>query len=158
MEKQHHYALNIRWTGNAGNGTSGYKTYERSHIISGPNKPEIQASSDPPFRGDPLKYNPEELLLASASSCHMLWYLHFCSSEGVIVTAYEDSPSATMTEDETGNGKFTEIKLRPHITVKSGDMIHKAESLHSKANEFCYIANTLNIPVHHEASYEVEEI
>jgi organic hydroperoxide reductase OsmC/OhrA len=157
MHKQHHYAINIRWKGNTGTGTSAYKAYERSHVISANNKADIQASSDPAFRGDPLKYSPEELLLASASSCHMLWYLHLCSSQGIIVVDYEDNPTAIMTEDETGNGRFTQITLRPSITVKSGDMIEKAETLHAKANKFCYIANTLNIPVHHEATYLVAE-
>src|SRR5688500_3083851 len=104
MAKEHVYTLTIAWTGNSGTGTSGYRTYERSHRISATNKPEILASSDPAFRGDKQKYNPEELLVASLSSCHMLWFLHLCADQGIIVTDYIDNPSGVMVETADGGG------------------------------------------------------
>ena len=149
MNKQHQYNLTVKWTGNTGNGTSGYKTYERSHTISAQGKKEIFASSDPAFSGDKAKYNPEELLVASIASCHMLWYLHLCADAGVIVTDYADNAIGIMQETENGSGYFTEITLYPEVTVKDASMIEKANSLHSKANEYCFIANSVKFPVHH---------
>jgi organic hydroperoxide reductase OsmC/OhrA len=113
MRKEHTYKLTVRWTGNTGSGTLNYKSYERSHVISAENKPEIFASSDPVFRGDKTKYNPEELLVASLSGCHMLWFLHLCAEAGIVVTGYSDNPTGIMTETENGGGKFKEVVLRP---------------------------------------------
>lgn len=150
--KVHHYTLQLEWTGNKGNGTSGYTAYKRDHLIRISGKPELPGSSDPAFRGDPARYNPEELLLASVSSCHMLWYLHLCSEAGVIVVSYEDNPTGEMTETADGGGRFTGITLRPNIEVTDESMIAKANELHKRANELCFIANSLNFPVRHEAS------
>ncbi|UOU98498.1 OsmC family protein [Chryseobacterium daecheongense] len=149
MSKEHHYKTSIQWTGNKGTGTSGYRNYERSHTISVENKAIIEGSSDPAFRGDKTKYNPEEMLLASLSSCHMLWYLHFCSEEGVIVTEYIDHATGIMIEDENGSGYFKEVTLNPEIIVTEESMVEKAKELHHKANEFCFIANSVNFPVKH---------
>lgn len=149
MSKEHHYKATIQWTGNKGTGTSGYRNYERSHTISVENKTIIEGSSDPAFRGDKTKYNPEEMLLASLSSCHMLWYLHFCSEEGIIVTEYVDHVTGIMAEEKNGNGYFKEVTLHPVVIVTEESMIEKANSLHHKANEFCFIANSVNFPVNH---------
>ena len=150
MNKQHNYRLSIEWTGNTGNGTSGYRSYERSHSIQVENKPDILASSDPAFSGDKTKYNPEELFLASLSSCHMLWYLHLCSEAGVQVVEYKDEAKGTMTETDAGGGHFTEVVLNPIVTVTDDSMIAKANELHKKANELCFIANSVNFTVHHK--------
>jgi organic hydroperoxide reductase OsmC/OhrA len=158
MSKLHHYQLNLKWTGNTGSGTSGYKSYERSHAITAEDKPVILTSSDPAFRGDPSRYNPEELFLASIASCHMLWYLHLCATNGVMVTAYEDNPTGVMTEEADGSGRFRQVTLHPSITVVAADMIKVADELHAKANQYCYIANSLNLPVHHEPSYTVANV
>lgn len=147
MIKEHNYNLSIEWTGNTGTGTSGYKNYERSHSISVCHKKTILASSDPEFRGDKTKINPEELFLASVSSCHMLWYLHLCSAEGIIVTNYTDNATGIMEESANGSGKFTSITLNPVVTISDISMETKANELHKKANECCFIANSLNIPV-----------
>ncbi|SIQ27177.1 Organic hydroperoxide reductase OsmC/OhrA [Chryseobacterium sp. RU37D] len=149
MNKHHHYKTTIQWTGNKGSGTSGYRDYERSHTISVENKTTIEGSSDPAFRGDKTKYNPEEMLLSSLSSCHMLWYLHFCAEAGIIVTEYTDHVTGIMQEAENGSGQFIEVTLHPNITVTDHSMIEKAEELHHKANEFCFIANSVNFPVKH---------
>lgn len=147
--KHHHYKTTIEWTGNKGFGTSNYRDYERSHTISVENKPVIEGSSDPAFRGDKTKYNPEEMLLSSLSSCHMLWYLHFCSEAGIIVTGYIDSAIGTMEETANGSGHFTEAILNPVVTITDEKQIKKAEELHEKANQFCFIANSVNFPVKH---------
>lgn len=149
--KEHNYKAIIEWTGNLGEGTSGYTNYERSHTIQLEDKPIIAASSDPGFRGDSKKHNPEELFLASLSSCHMLWYLHLCSVEGVVVMGYRDETTGKMIEEGNGKGRFTEVTLHPEVTVLEADMVTKAQELHHKANEMCFIANSCNFPVLHKS-------
>jgi len=149
MQTQHQYTATIKWTGNKGTGTDHYRNYERSHEIIIENKIAIAGSSDPAFRGDGRKHNPEDLLIASLASCHMLWYLHVCAEAGVIVTNYIDNATGTMTETPNGGGRFTEVILNPIVTVAQDDMITKANELHKKANELCFIANSVNFPVRH---------
>ncbi|MEO7445729.1 MAG: OsmC family protein [Ferruginibacter sp.] len=149
MKKVHHYAVQTSWTGNTGTGTATYSSYDRSHIVRGSEGKEIFLSSDPSFRGDPSKFNPEELLLASLSSCHMLWYLHLCADSGIVVTHYTDSASAEMLE-ENGKGRFTKVILRPAVVVEKPEHIQKALSIHVDAHANCYIANSCNFPVLHE--------
>lgn len=149
MNKEHHYKTTVQWTGNKGTGTSGYRDYERSHTISADNKVPIEGSSDPLFRGDKTKYNPEEMFLSSLSSCHMLWYLHFCSEAGIKVMDYTDEATGIMVETANGNGHFTEVTLYPTVTVAEDSMVEKAKQLHHKANKYCFIANSVNFPVKH---------
>lgn len=148
--KKHQYHTHLQWTGNTGKGTDTYRGYERSHIISVEGKPPIPGSSDPFFRGDKSRYNPEEMFTASLSSCHMLWFLHFCSEASIIVLEYADAAAGTLMETEDGNGKFTEVILKPQVKVKEAWMIEKVNALHEKANRFCFIANSCNFPVRHE--------
>lgn len=155
MAKQHVYSTNVQWTGNLGTGTSGYKSYERAHIIGAENKPAIAASSDPSFLGDAGRYNPEELLVASLSSCHMLWYLHLCADNGIIVIAYEDKATGMMEENQDG-GKFIEVVLHPRVIVTNESMVTQAIALHSMAHEKCFIANSVNFPVTHLAEVNVD--
>ncbi|MCL5030406.1 MAG: OsmC family protein [Bacteroidetes bacterium] len=155
MDKKHQYTLNVKWTGNRGEGTSNYRSYERSHIITVENKPDIFCSSDPEFRGDKTKYNPEELLVAALSSCHMLSYLHLCADSGVVVLDYEDNPHGTMIEAANGSGHFTEVTLYPIVTVTEKSMIEKANELHEKAHELCFIANSCNFKIHHVPTCKV---
>ena len=142
--KSHSYKLSISWTGNRGTGTSDYRSYSRDHIVSADGKPDIPASSDPAFRGDAAKYNPEELLLASLSGCHMLWFLHLCANSGITVTGYTDNPTGTMTEAENGSGRFKEVTLHPRVTIADEAMLEKLDELHAKAHEYCFIANSVN--------------
>jgi organic hydroperoxide reductase OsmC/OhrA len=155
MKTEHQYNATIKWTGNNGTGTDNYKNYQRSHQILIENKSIILGSSDSAFRGDKTKHNPEDLLVASLSSCHMLWYLHLCSEAGVIVVEYEDNATGTMTESKNGGGKFTEVTLNPTVIVKETSMCDKAIELHQKANELCFIANSVNFPVHHKPTIQV---
>jgi organic hydroperoxide reductase OsmC/OhrA len=147
MAKTHHYQTSLNWTGNTGQGTKSYTSYERSHVIQVENKPEIPASSDPSFRGDRTRYNPEEMLVASLSSCHMLWYLHLCSEAGIIVEKYSDNAKGVMIEEANGSGRFTEVTLYPEVVISDVTKIALANELHEKAHEYCFIANSCNFPV-----------
>ncbi len=150
MNKEHNYSLTIEWTGK---GTENYRTYDRSHTVKLDGKKNIECSSDPAFMGDPTKHNPEELLLASVSSCHMLWYLHLCSVAKINVTSYEDNPTGAMVETTDGGGHFSEITLHPKVGLLDPSQSEKAHELHHKANKLCFIANSCNFPIHHKATY-----
>lgn len=158
MGKEHHFSAEIRWTGNTGSGTTNYQSYSRKHIIRCEGKPEIVSSSAPVFRGDADMYNPEELLVASLSSCHMLWYLHLCAENGVNVLEYNDRASGIMVVEKGGAGKFTEVTLHPEIVVAEKGMIEKANELHKEANQKCFIANSCNFPVHHSPTCTAKEL
>jgi organic hydroperoxide reductase OsmC/OhrA len=154
---KHQYSANIVWTGNTGTGTSDYASYSRDHVISIDHKQDLQGSSDSIFRGDGTKHNPEDMLLASLSVCHMLWYLHLCADAGIIVTAYTDTPSGVLQEREGGGGQFTEVNLHPRVTITNADMIELALSLHDKAHAYCFIANSVNFPMKHQPRISAEE-
>ena len=156
MHKSHNYSLTVKWTGNRGTGTSDYRSYDRNHIIQSDLKADIDGSSDPAFRGDKTRYNPEDLLVASLSACHMLAYLHLCAVGGVVVTDYVDQASGIMVETSDGGGHFTEVTLKPVVTVKDSSMIDKANELHHRAAELCFIASSVNFPVKHEPVAVVE--
>jgi len=151
MEREHHYSIQVAWTGNTGQGTRGYTAYERRHEIRSGEKPTIPGSSDPAFRGDPARYNPEELFVAALSSCHMLWYLHLCADAGIVVISYDDRAEGTMIETAEG-GRFTKITLQP--IVKVTDSPERAEALHKRAHQFCFLANSVNFPVEVQARTE----
>jgi len=148
--KEHRYAITLEWTGNAGSGTSSYREYGRAHEIRGVGKPAIAGSSDPAFQGDATCWNPEELLVASLAACHQLWYLHLCAEAGIMVTAYEDHAEGVMSEEAGGAGQFSQVILRPHVTVAEGSETARAFGLHHAANAKCFIARSMNFPVLHE--------
>lgn len=155
MIGEHHYALETTWTGNRGTGTSGYRDYDRAVTLSIDGKPDLLASSDKPFRGDPTRWNPEDLLLAALSECHLLSYLHACVTAGVVVVSYRDHASGTMVEDGRGGGAFTGVVLRPHVVIADESMRDAATAAHEQAHEWCFIANSVNFPVRHEATITV---
>ena len=145
--KHHNYQVLINWTGNDGEGTRTYTGYRRDHTIACEGKPQIPCSSDPGFRGDATRYNPEELLVASLSSCHMLWYLHLCSVNQITVVDYSDAASGVLQENEDGSGAFVRVVLRPMVTILAGGDQVKAIALHHEAHRYCFIANSVNFPV-----------
>ena len=149
MGKEHHYSVTVQWTGNIGAGTSGYRSYERRHEILADGKPAIGASSDPVFRGDRARWNPEELLVAALSSCHHLAYLHLCADAGIVVVEYVDHAEGWMAETPDGAGQFTRVMLRPKVTISAGDLA-KAKELHREAHAKCFIARSVNFPVENE--------
>jgi organic hydroperoxide reductase OsmC/OhrA len=145
--KPHTYEVRVDWTGNDGDGTKAYSSYRRDHSIIADGKPPIQGSSDPSFRGDRSRYNPEELLVASLSSCHMLWYLHLCSVNHVTVLDYRDAASGVLEQREDGSGEFVRVVLKPSVKVSPGDDRAKALALHCQAHRFCFIARSVRFPV-----------
>lgn len=143
----HHYDVRVTWTGNRGTGTSGYRDYARDHLIEADGRQPIAGSSDPAFRGNPTRWNPEQLLVAAVSACHKLWYLHLCAEAGVVVLDYVDDALGTMAEDSSGSGHFTRVTLRPVVTIRAGCDTAVAAILHTSAHDKCFIANSLNFPI-----------
>lgn len=153
----HEYATEVVWTGAGDAGTTGYAAYGRDHEVRVPGKPVVLGSADPAFRGDPARHNPEELLVASLSSCHMLWFLHLAATSGVVVVGYFDRASGTMRVEAAGHGQFTEVVLRPHVTVRPGGAVPgddgapgldaQLADLHRRAHEHCFIARSVTFPV-----------
>ncbi|HVA38102.1 MAG TPA: OsmC family protein [Candidatus Dormibacteraeota bacterium] len=156
MEREHFYNVTVTWTGNLGTGTSSYQAYERSHEILVSGKPPIPGSSDAAFRGDPSRYNPEDLLVASLSACHMLWYLHLCADAGIAVTRYVDRAEGEMVESPGGGGRFRRVELRPEVTIADAAREAEAQALHHAAHEKCFVANSVNFPVECDATITVE--
>jgi organic hydroperoxide reductase OsmC/OhrA len=154
---EHKYRVLVQWNGNKGSGTSGYRDYSRDYTIRAGSKPDILGSSDAAFLGDASRWNPEDLLLASASACHKLWYLHLCADAGVGVLAYIDEPEGTMLDDPQ-QGRFTQIVLRPRVTIRASDDRSLAERLHQVAHEKCYIANSVNFPIRCEPVIELSAV
>jgi organic hydroperoxide reductase OsmC/OhrA len=156
MAKEHQYQTSLVWAGNKGSGTIDYRSYDRSYVISIDHKPDIQGSSDSTFLGDKTKHNPEDMLVSSLSSCHMLWYLHLCAQNGVVVLDYKDNAVGKMTEQADGSGFFTEVILHPIVTISDAGDTDKANALHEDANKMCFIAKSCNFPVRHEPSCLVD--
>ena len=146
MNRPHRYRVDVVWTGNRGTGTDGYRNYSRNHVIRVPGKPELAGSSDPTFRGDATRHNPEDMLVAALSTCHMLSYLHMATVAGVVVTDYRDAAEGTMVTEGDG-GHFTEVVLRPVVTITAASDPAKAEAAHEAAHHACFIANSVNFPV-----------
>ena len=147
------YRIRTVWTGNRGEGTCSCRGYGRDHRIEATGKRAIEGSADPAFRGDAARWNPEELLLASLSACHQLWYLHLCADRGVVVLAYEDAAEGTMTEAADGSGAFTAVLLRPAVLLAGGSDAVLAEALHAEAASGCFIARSVSFPVRHMATF-----
>jgi len=153
----HDYTTRIQWTGNRGDGTAHYKAYDRTWDIVVPGKAPVQCSNDPLLGGDPGKMNPEDLLLSALSACHMLWYLHFASEAGIVVTSYSDSPVGVGEVGRGGAGRFLSATLRPEVVVTSGADLRVAEAIHHRIHEVCFIARSVNFPVEYEPSLTILE-
>ncbi|KGA01551.1 peroxiredoxin [Cobetia amphilecti] len=163
MPRRHQYSVELEWTGNCGDGTRHYTAYERDFVAHVSGKPSLEGSADRAFRGDAARWNPEDMLVASVSACHKLWYLHLCAEAGIRVMTYHDHAEGTMqegtpaaddkqqAENQGEAGRFTSIVLRPEITPAAGDDIALAHELHHRAHALCFIANSLNFPVSCEA-------
>ena len=149
MQIQHSYEVAVQWQGNRGTGTSDYKSYGREVLVTAEGKPDIAGSADRAFRGNVERWNPEDMLLAALSECHLLSYLHAAASHGIVVTAYTDSASAIMEQTADGGGHFVSATLRPVVTISAGDP-ELAQSLHAQASAQCFIAASVNFPVRHE--------
>ena len=157
MGRRHRYETTTVWRGDQGRGTADYRAYDRLYDTSSPGRPTIEGSSDPVFRGDAQRWNPELLLIAALSECHLLSYLHRCAVGGVVVTGYSDTAIGVMVEDDDDGGCFEEVILRPVVTVASAGMVEKAAQLHEEASKRCFIASSVNFPVRHEPQIVVHE-
>ncbi|AZE92915.1 OsmC/Ohr family protein [Pseudomonas orientalis] len=145
---EHHYNVKISWTGNRGTGTSAYKAYGRDFTATSQDKPVLQGSSDPAFLGDPAKWNPEDMLVASIAACHKLWYLHLCAVNNIIVTSYVDNAVGYMVDQHpTRKGHFTKVILHPEVEVMSGSDKKLAIKLHDEAHHECFLANSVNFEI-----------
>ena len=145
----HRYVLSLTWTGNRGPGTTGYRDYDRSVTAVAEGKPSLALSADPTFRGDRSKWNPEELLLAALSECHLLSYLHVAVMHVVVVLEYRDDPVGEMVTEGIG-GHFTSVTLRPRVVVADPAHVSLANQIHHEASQACFIASSVNFPVNHE--------
>ena len=151
--ERHRYSVGLRWTGNLGDGTATYRGYRRNHEITGAGKPLIPCSSDPQFRGDPARYNPEQLLVASLAGCHMLWFLHLCADAGVVVEQYDDEPEGTMVVMAGGGGHFVDAVLRPLSRFREVPAESLVRQLHERAHALCFVASSMNFPVRVEPRF-----
>ncbi|HEV7206650.1 MAG TPA: OsmC family protein [Jatrophihabitans sp.] len=151
----HQFTTQTVWTGNTGSGTSTYRAYERSHEVTSGSKAAIAGSSAPAFRGDAARWNPEELVTAALANCHMLAFLHLAADAGVVVVAYRDEASGSMTQTPGGGGHMTEVVLRPEVTVRDAESVDHCAALHDKAHELCFVAASVAFPVRHEATVRV---
>jgi organic hydroperoxide reductase OsmC/OhrA len=150
------YELALTWTGNSGEGTSDVRSFSRNHTVEVAGKPPLTVSADASFRGDQAQWNPEELLLAALSGCHMMSYFWVAVGEGIVVTDYRDQPSATLTLRGDGGGAITSVTLKPLVTVRSAEMVLPALTAHTRASKLCFIAQSVNFTVHHEPEVVVE--
>ena len=156
MPQRHRYKTRTDWTGDQGSGTTNYRSYRRCYETTASGRPALLGSSDPSFRGDADRWNPELLLVAALSQCHLLWYLHLCSTSGVVVTGYVDDAEGAMVESEEGGGHFEQVVLRPIVTVARADMADRARELHGEASARCFIARSVNFPVRHEPEIVID--
>lgn len=155
-DERHEYRSTLVWTGARSGSTTSYQAYSREYEFHSGDKPRFKASADPHFRGDPTLYNPEDLLVMALSACHLLSYLAECARGGVHVVAYEDDARGIMSMRDN-RLRFTEVVLRPRVTVAAVDQVERARELHHKAHEDCYVANSVNFPVRHEPTILVAE-
>ena len=145
----HHYAVDLDWLGNRGEGTSGYRSYGRDVVVRADGKPELAGSADVPFRGSADRWNPEELLLAALAQCHLLSYLHSAVRHGIVVVEYRDAATGTMEQVGDG-GRFTSVTLHPHVTITDPAQRELAQHIHAEASANCFIAASVSFPVLHE--------
>lgn len=149
MGAHHSYAVTVRWTGAGGTGTSSYTAYGRDHDVLLPGRPPLPGSADPAFRGDPARYSPEDLFVASLSQCHMLWFLHLAAESGLVVREYVDDATGTMRVESRGEGQLTDVTLHPRVVADAGPQASDTAvaALHARAHDFCFLARSVNFPV-----------
>jgi organic hydroperoxide reductase OsmC/OhrA len=153
MAREHEYRAVVEWTGDRGTGTRTYRGYDRTWRMATGGKAPIECSNDPLLGGDPSKPNPEDLLLASLSACHMLWFLHLASDAGIVVRSYCDEPVGVGETAPGGAGRFVRATLRPRIDVEKGADIGIADRLHREVHRYCFIARSVNFPIDYEPTY-----
>jgi organic hydroperoxide reductase OsmC/OhrA len=155
-DKKHSYHTNLTWTGHTEKVPS-FKRHNRSYVLEIEGKPPVLGSSDPEFRGDRSRWNPEDLLVAALSSCHHLFFMYLCGQAGIEVLGYEDRAEGTMEENPDGSGQFSAVTLRPKVRLAPGSDVKVAELIHHASHEKCFIARSVNFPVRNEPTFEVAD-
>jgi organic hydroperoxide reductase OsmC/OhrA len=145
----HRYEIAVEWTGDRGTGTSAYRAYGRTNVARVEGKPDLPGSADKPFFGDADRWNPEELVVAALSQCHLLSYLHVAVRQGVVVIGYSDTATGALEVDADGGGRLTGVDLHPVVTLADESQRRLADSLHEEAHRLCFIANSVSFPVRH---------
>ena len=144
MVGRHVYRTSLSWDGST---ADGYAAYDRGHTVeAAPARTVLSLSSDPAFRGDAELLNPEQLLVAAASSCQLLSFLAIAARSGVDVRSYRDETEAVMPEDDEPM-RITRIVLRPAVVVAAGIPEERVLRIVEKAHEECYVANSLSAQV-----------
>lgn len=156
QDHKHQFECRLVWTGAMKGGTTNYETYSRDCRVDFAGKPSLKASSATVFRGNAGLPNPEDLLVASLSICHFLSYVALCARGGINVVGYEDEAVGKMEPSKRGL-HFTDVLLRPHVTIAPGSDTDKARELHHRAHDECFIANSVNFPVRNEPVITVAE-
>lgn len=154
MPFKHLFKAAINWTSRQNPSENTSRFYSKSHKILVEGKPILNVSAAKAFKGDPELYNPEDLLLSSLISCHMMSYLYVCSQNGIEVLEYSDNAQAILEVAPDGSGRFTEVRLYPKVKIANADKMQEALDLHIKANQLCFIANSCNFPVLHNPTCE----
>lgn len=155
MTYKHLFNAELHWHLEDDSIATSRKKYTKSHSIVIDGKDLLHVSAAKAFKGDPALYNPEDLLLSSVVSCHMMSYLYVCNQNGIDVVSYQDRAEATLEVLENGSGRFTEVRLFPHVIIRNREQMAEALLLHKKANELCFIANSCNFPILHQPSCDV---
>ncbi|MGE4372643.1 MAG: OsmC family protein [Xanthobacter sp.] len=141
----------IIWQRNSALFTDG--RYPRSHVWVFDEGVQIPASAAPACMPSPLSrpdaVDPEEALVAAASSCHMLFALDFARRAGFRVDSYEDAAEGVLSPNDTGRLYLSHIRLRPVMIFSGGRLPSNEElgDLHHKAHEACYVAHSLRAEI-----------
>jgi organic hydroperoxide reductase OsmC/OhrA len=123
-----------------------YNEYSREYTIHAEGKPELIGTAAPEYKGSHEHYNPEDMLIASLSACHMLSYLALAANSKIQVLSYQDQAEGSLIKDGMSM-KFNEVILKPHVVISQDSDQEKALSLHDKAHHICFIANSVNFSV-----------
>ncbi len=148
MHLKHLFKAALNWSKDNGKSIR----YTKNHTISFEGKEALTISAAKAFKGDPSLHNPEDLLLSSLMSCHMMSYLYICAQHQIEVIDYQDQAIATLETNENGSGRFIEVRLNPQVTISNGEQIALANTLHHQAHQLCFIANSCNFPILHQAT------
>ena len=148
---EHKYQLKLNWTG--GSEIDAIQN-DRMYEVLIDRKPTIYGSADKPFFGDPEKYNPEDLLLAALSACHMMSFMYVCRKLGIKVYHYEDHATGLLKINQDGTGQFEFAELKPKVKADHmpDGMIFK--ELNSRAAKLCFIKRSINFTVNYKGSFE----
>lgn len=150
MSNRHTFEAHLSWTKPDEASSNRKRIYGKTHLMQINGKQDLTISAAKAFKGDPALHNPEDQLLSSIMSCHMMSFLYVCSQHNMEVFSYKDKATAILETYEDGSGKIVSVSLFPQVIIADHNQIELANALHVKANKLCFIANSCNFPVQHE--------